>query len=101
MSYELRFPNTSIERKFGKILDSVSPKTMQDRIMEAVEGLADNPRPFGEKIFKQIKPPIQFYQYVAQYRLRVGDYRILYDVDDKRKIVWILALRKRNEKTYI
>lgn len=68
--------------------------------MEKIEKLADNPRPFAEKPFLKLKPPIQFYQFTAQYRLRVGDYRILYDVDDERKIVWILALRIRSEKTY-
>lgn len=68
--------------------------------MKAVENLADNPRPYGIKLFKKLKPPIQFYQFTAQYRLRIGDYRVLYDVDDNKGIVWILALRKRSEGTY-
>ena len=65
--------------------------------MEAIEQLADGPRPLGEP---KIKPPLIVYQFTAQYRLRVGNYRILYDVDDKRKIVWILDVRKRDESTY-
>jgi len=40
-----------------------------------------------------------FRPFTAQYRLRIGDYRVLYDVDDERRIVWILALRKRGERT--
>jgi mRNA-degrading endonuclease RelE of RelBE toxin-antitoxin system len=56
--------------------------------------------PSGAKPFKQLKPPVFVYQFAAQYRVRVGDYRILYDVDDKQRIVWIFALRKRNERTY-
>ena len=68
--------------------------------MQEVSKLADNPRPYGEKAFKKLKLPIQFYQYVAQYRIRIGNYRMLYDVDDEKKIVWILALRRRSEKTY-
>ena len=66
-------------------------------MMKAVEALGDNPRPWGEP---KIKPPLVVYQFTAQYRLRVRDYRVLYDVDDETKTVWILALRKRNEQTY-
>ncbi|MCX5666696.1 MAG: type II toxin-antitoxin system RelE/ParE family toxin [Candidatus Omnitrophica bacterium] len=59
--------------------------------------LADNPRPHGEP---RIKPPIDVYNYAAQYRIRIGDLRVLYDVDDKTRTVWVLALRKRDESTY-
>ena len=65
--------------------------------MEAIEGLVDNPRPAGEP---KIKPPLIVYQYAAQYRLKIRNYRVLYDVDDKRQIVWIFDVRKRNERTY-
>lgn len=65
--------------------------------MRAIEELGENPRPFGEP---KIKPPLVVYHFAAQYRFRVRNFRILYDVDDKSKIVWILALRKRNEETY-
>ncbi len=68
--------------------------------MDAIFKLQDYPRPFGQKLFKQLAPPIECYEFTAQYRLRVGDYRILYDVNDERKIVWILALRKCGETTY-
>ena len=100
MKYKVKFPNRSTEKKFGKVLSKISQIGIQEQIMEAVEKLADNPRPYGKKPFKKLKPPLQFYQFTAQYRIRIGNYRVLYDVDDKRKIVWILALRKRSEKTY-
>jgi len=32
--------------------------------------------------------------------VRVKNYRVLYDVDDKNRIIWMLDLRKRNERTY-
>ena len=38
--------------------------------------------------------------YLAQYRLRVGDYRIFYDLDDERRKVILLAIRRRHEHTY-
>ena len=30
----------------------------------------------------------------------VGNYRVLYDMGDKKKVVSVIALRKRDEKTY-
>ena len=100
MRYKVAFPTHSIEKKFDKLLSKIPRITIQDEIMDAIEKLGDNPRPFGKKPFKKLKPPIQFYQFTAQYRIRIGDYRVLYDVDDGKKIVWILALRKRGERTY-
>ncbi|MEK7778400.1 MAG: type II toxin-antitoxin system RelE/ParE family toxin [Chloroflexota bacterium] len=31
------------------------------------------------------------------YRLRVGSYRILYEIDDASRAVWIFAIRHRRE----
>ena len=77
-----------------------SLSTFKIEIMEAVEKLADGPRPYRKKLFKKLKPSIKFYDVTAQYQIRIGNYRVLYDVDDKRKIVWVLALGKRSERTY-
>lgn len=102
MKYEVKFPNHSIEneKKFNRLLSKIPQIKIQYKIIDAVEKLANNPRPYGKKPFKKLKPPVQLYQLTAQYRIRIGDYRVLYDIDDGRKIVWILALRKRGEKTY-
>ena len=97
MSYQVRFPNNSLERKFDKALEEVFPTKLRLEIMDAIDKLSANPRPFGNP---KIKPPIEAYGFLAQYRIRIGDYRVLYDVDDERKIVWILVLRRRNERTY-
>jgi mRNA interferase RelE/StbE len=96
MKYDLRFPSVSIEEKFRKVLVDL-PETLQDGIMEEIEKLSSHPYPYGDKGFRKLKPPIGIFNYIAQYRLRIGDYRILYDVDNKRRVVWILALRRRNE----
>ena len=94
MRYEVKFPTSSIAKKFEKALQDISPKDLQNKIKEAVLSLADNPRPYGEP---KIKPPLEVYNYVAQYRLRIGNYRVLYDVDDKKRIIWIFAIRKRKD----
>ena len=38
--------------------------------------------------------------FTAEYWLRVGPYRLLYDVDDQRKKVVLLKLAKRDEQTH-
>lgn len=99
MKYEVKFPNPSLESKFDKVLSKIHQKDIKERIMQEVEKLTDEPRPGGKK-FKVLRPPISFHEFTADYRIRIGDYRVLYDVDDEKKIVWILALRKRSEVTY-
>lgn len=37
---------------------------------------------------------------VADFRLRVGRYRVLYDVDREHRLVVILMIAKRDEQTY-
>ena len=99
MNYTARFPTENIQKKFLKELTSL-PQHSQNEIWNTVRALEKNPRPFGAKLFKQLKPPVAIFQFIAQYRARAGDFRILYDVDDHRRIVWIFALRRRNEQTY-
>ncbi len=94
--YHVDFPSSARKRNFHKNLLKLSVVS-QDAIMEAVEGLAKNPRPYGAP---KIKPPISIGKDLARYRIRIGNYRVLYDVDDKKETVWILALRQRSEKTY-
>ncbi|MFH1096943.1 MAG: type II toxin-antitoxin system RelE/ParE family toxin [Candidatus Desantisbacteria bacterium] len=98
MKYEVLFPNEGIKSKFQKAISVLLPKEKQ-KIKEKIEFLSVNPRPEGN-VFKHLKPPISLYNLTAQYRIRIGDYRVLYDVDDENYKVWILALRRRNERTY-
>ncbi len=95
--YKVKFPNVSLEKKFYKDLEDIQPKHLQNEIVDAALDLANNPRPKGEP---KIKPPIEIYNFVAQYRLTIDNYRVLYDVDDRTKTVWIFGIRKRNERTY-
>ena len=95
--YKVKFPNASIEKKFFKELEDIEPKRLRDQILDEALDLAKNPRPKGEP---KIKPPMEVYNFVAQYRLKIDNYRVLYDVDDHVKTVWIFGIRKRNERTY-
>lgn len=62
------------------------------RIKEAIEKLQQDPRMRG--VIKLAHAP------VAEYRYRVGNLRILYDVDDAKALVLVLDIRKRDERTY-
>ena len=96
--YSIGFPSESIEKHFLKELSRLD-KPQLLRIKQAIDSLADNPRPEGKKI-KSLRPPLAIYSLIATHRLRVGDYRILYDIDDTAKRVVLLAVRRRSEKTY-
>ncbi len=58
------------------------------RVRSALTGLADEPRPPGAKKLTGSK---------ADWRLRVGDYRILYEVDDPAGTVMVWRITHRRE----
>ena len=62
------------------------PDNIQKRIADAIDGLAENPLPTGVK--KLTNQP--------GYRIRVGDYRILYIIDSKNKILTIVLVAHRS-----
>ena len=94
--YRIVYSNPSTQKHFERFLADL-PKNAQDEILEAVESLALNPRPFG---VTKVQPPLIVYNQIAHYRVRIRDHRVLYDIDDARKKVFIHAIRSRNEKTY-
>ena len=58
------------------------------RVVARMKGLAENPRPPGaRKISRSEK----------DWRIRVGDYRILYEVDRGAKAVRVMRVRHRRE----
>ena len=98
MGYEVVFPSTRVERTFQRTLTKI-PADYKDAIVAAIRSLAANPRPEGKRT-KKLTGQIILSQFTAEYRLRVGPYRILYDIDDQRKKVILLKLAKRDEQTY-
>jgi len=64
----------------------------EERIKETIQRLGNNPRIPGTKRLGSAP--------VAQYRHRVGDYRILFDIDEERKTVEVLDIRRRGGRTY-
>lgn len=66
---------------------AVLPADLQTRIVKALRKLEANPRPSGIKKLKG----------EDAYRLRVGDYRVLYEVHDKRLLVLVVKIGHRRE----
>lgn len=58
------------------------------RLLQAIERLADDPRPAG---CRQLKGGD------GEFRIRVGDYRIVYDIEDDRLVVLVLRVGHRRE----
>ncbi len=67
-------------------------KKLARQIADAIRKLESNPRTIGT--IKLENMPI------AAFRYRVRNHRILFDIDETGKIIEILDIRKRDEKTY-
>ena len=81
MSYELRIVR-SAEREISRF-----PSAVRTRLSKRIISLEESPRPRGARKLTGRE----------EYRLRVGDYRILYIIDDRNQIVTILAAGHRQE----
>jgi mRNA interferase RelE/StbE len=57
-------------------------------LIGAIDGLAANPRPPGVKKLRGTRD---------LWRIRVGDYRVIYRVDDAKRLVDISHVRHRRE----
>jgi len=67
-------------------LDAIFSRDFE-MIRKKVLSLSENPRPFGRR-----KPTID-----EGYRIRAGDFRILYRVDDRSKEVIIYRIKHRKD----
>jgi len=75
-----------LTKSAAKELESVPTRDRQ-RIATKIGGLADNPRPMGvEKLSGDEK-----------YRIRQGNYRILYEIIDTDLIVTVVRIGDRRE----
>jgi mRNA interferase RelE/StbE len=63
------------------------PRKNVERILDAIDALGADPRPRGAK--KLVDQP--------GWRIRIGDYRILYEIDDKASSVKIYRAGHRRD----
>lgn len=78
--------NVLIKPSAAKELE-VLPKKEIQRIVNRIKSLAENPRPEGcEKLSSSEK-----------YRVRQGNYRIIYSIDDQKQSILIVKIGHRKE----
>jgi mRNA-degrading endonuclease RelE of RelBE toxin-antitoxin system len=77
----------SILRELLKMTSSVYPQPPSTGSFPRSD-LAENPRPLGYRKLTGSK---------NDWRIRIGDYRVLYEIDEKAKAVRIMRVRHRRE----
>jgi mRNA interferase RelE/StbE len=83
MAYSIDFAPAA-ERQ----LKALRSKTLQQSIVDHIVTLETNPRPPGVEKMKGLQD---------QYRLRVGGYRIIYQIQDEVLTVLVLKIGHRKE----
>ena len=76
-----------LERAAEKDLHRLSSE-IHDRVITAIRGLANDPRPSGCRKLSGSK---------HDWRIRVGDYRVVYEIADEIRIVRVNRVRHRRE----
>ncbi len=76
-----------IERAAEKDLRRLDSQ-MHDRIVKQIVGLGKEPRPSGSKKLSGS---------ASDWRIRVGDYRVLYEIADAIRVVRVYRVRHRRE----
>jgi len=76
-----------LERRAERDLKKVSQETFY-RIIPKIKALSENPKPAGCRKITGSK---------NDWRIRIGDYRIIYEIDEKEKAVKVMRVRHRRE----
>lgn len=81
MSYTL-----SLQRRAQKELSQLPPGAYE-QVRDVIRALAHNPRPIGcQKLTAR-----------AGWRIRVGDFRVIYEIDDKKETILVLHIGHRRD----
>lgn len=82
MTYRVEF-TAAAARQIKKL-----PRPARDRVLDSIEELAEDPRPHGSKKLVGEK---------TAWRIRVGDYRVIYDVFDTELTVTVVRAGHRRD----
>lgn len=75
-----------VRRRAQRALDKL-PKTDFQAVVEAIKELAQTPRPRGVEKVKS----------TGLWRIRQGDYRVIYGIDDNQQLVTVVRVGHRRE----
>lgn len=82
-------PHTvSINKKSLKFLNGLTSRNLAERLRNAIDALATNPRPSGCK---------KIHGEENAYRIRIGAYRIIYEVEDKALNILVVKIGARKD----
>ncbi len=81
--------NVEFSRKADKFLDKIE-KELSKRLLDAAQTLQQDPFPHGTKRVEN-----QWFEGEKVFRIRVGDYRILYSINYQKNRVMIVNIDKR------
>ncbi len=74
-----------VEKELAKLRD----KKLLMRLIDAIDALQENPRPHGCKPLKGT--------HKGKYRIRVGEWRIIYQIEDQKLIIAIIWVGDRKD----
>jgi mRNA interferase RelE/StbE len=82
VSYSV-FLRRSVQRELERV-----PSPFYEKIEEKLLSLRENPRPSGSKLLQGAE---------KSWRVRIGDYRLIYEIDDKTKLITVIKIGHRRE----
>lgn len=82
MSYQVIIPK-AVQKQLNNL-----PQKIRSRLLADIRLLKDDPRPNGVKKLKD---------YESAYRIRVGSYRVIYEIKDREMIVLVLSSIHRKD----
>jgi mRNA interferase RelE/StbE len=77
-----------IKASAAKELEAIDGKHNRQRLVEAIGLLAENPRPQGVEKLSGMRD---------RFRIRVGDYRVVYAIEDQVLTVFVVKVGHRRE----
>lgn len=77
-----------IKKSAAKELEAIAGRKDRERITQRILALADDPRPPGVEKLSGTN---------EKYRIRQGDFRILYEIQDAVLIVYVVRIGDRKE----
>ncbi|PSN14035.1 type II toxin-antitoxin system mRNA interferase toxin, RelE/StbE family [filamentous cyanobacterium CCT1] len=84
MSYTIVVPK-SVQKQLDRL-----PEQVYQRVLKKIQLLAEEPRPVGSLKLTGVE---------GEYRIRVGDYRLRYKIDDEKRVV-ILGRCQHRKNVY-
>jgi mRNA interferase RelE/StbE len=82
MSYQIEIKKVAV--KFLKQI----PEKISNKILIEIDALAENPYPPGYKKLKDTD---------NEYRIRIGDYRVIYSIYNEKLIIEIIKIAHRKD----